>query len=336
MARLAAPPAARRPAARRAGGRPRRGACARCTSACAASARACSTAPGRGGTCASTTPSPSATAPSRCRPSLVPDGYALYAVRADRDDDGPAGEVDDPRARRRHAGGARAAVGLPARPGPDADDHLGAGAARRAAVADAHRSRRRPRRPRERAVGAPRRRRRRAGRPRLRERPRRRARGRRRLLPLERRALPAGRRRLRAHRRRARPRARRRPRWAPPTSAGRRCASWRAPAASPSCARARWRARRRPSAAMSRRGARRSSEGRGSSARRLRRCAAPNSIIEGRSALGGAWPGRLRAYCASSDGARSRTNDHSSQQLAPEDDRPRSRRRHSAFPSVMQ
>ena len=46
--------------------------CARCTSASAASARACSTARGRGGTPACTTPSPSATAPSRCRPSSCP------------------------------------------------------------------------------------------------------------------------------------------------------------------------------------------------------------------------------------------------------------------------
>ena len=27
------------------------------------------------------------------RALVVPDGYALYAVRGDRDDDGPAGEV---------------------------------------------------------------------------------------------------------------------------------------------------------------------------------------------------------------------------------------------------
>ena len=32
---------------------------------------------------------------------VVPDGYALYAVRPGRDDEGPAGEVDDPRAGRR-------------------------------------------------------------------------------------------------------------------------------------------------------------------------------------------------------------------------------------------
>ena len=56
----------------------------------------------------------------------------------------PRGRGEDPRARRGDPGGARAAVGLPARPGPDADHHLAAGAGRRAAVAHVHRPRRGP------------------------------------------------------------------------------------------------------------------------------------------------------------------------------------------------
>ena len=84
---------------------------------------------------------------------VVPDGYALYAVRPDRDDQGPAGEVAIRELAAVDAGGARPAVGLPARSGPDADRRLAAGPARRAAVADAHRSRRRAHRPRDRRSG---------------------------------------------------------------------------------------------------------------------------------------------------------------------------------------
>ncbi len=65
------------------------------------------------------------------------DGYALYAVRADSDDDGPAGEVRVRELVAAHARGARAVVGVPARPGPDAHGHVAPGADRRAAVARA-------------------------------------------------------------------------------------------------------------------------------------------------------------------------------------------------------
>ena len=89
---------------------------------------------------------------------VVPDGYALYAVRADRDDEGPAGEV-------------RIRELVAATPAARAllwdfllDQDLTRTVAwplaprRRAAVADAHRPRRRARRPRGVAVGAARRR----------------------------------------------------------------------------------------------------------------------------------------------------------------------------------
>ena len=140
---------------------------------------------------------------------VVPDGYALYAVRADRDEQGPAGEVTI----RELVAATPAARALlweflldqdltrtitwplapPDEPlwlmltDPDAVRvALGASLWLRLVDVPAALSART-----------------------YDDRPRRRARRLRRLLPLERRALPAGRRPLRAHRRRARPRARR-------------------------------------------------------------------------------------------------------------------------------
>ena len=255
-------PAGGRPAAGRAGRRPRRAHARGLRARARRSARACSTAPGRGGTCASTTPSRGATARSRCRPSPCPT-----ATRST-----PCAPAATTKARRARSSIRELVAATPAARALLWDFLLDQdltrtvtwtlGPARRAAVADAHRSRRRAHRPRGGAVGAPRRRRRPRSRARaLRGRPRRRARRRRRVLPWN-----AGRYRL----------------------AGGGCErtdaepdlaldaaalgaaylggttlrpSWRRRAASPSCARARWRARLRPSAPTSRRGVRRSSEG---------------------------------------------------------------------------
>ena len=85
-----------RPAARGAGGRPRRAHARGATSASAASARACSTGPGRGGTPACTTPSRGARARSRCRRSSSPT--AMRSTRC-----APTATRRAPRARWRSA-----------------------------------------------------------------------------------------------------------------------------------------------------------------------------------------------------------------------------------------
>ena len=67
--------------------------CAPCTSACARAGRGCSTARARGGTSRLNDPERERHGAQPLQAVIVRDGYALYAVRPDCDEDGPAGEV---------------------------------------------------------------------------------------------------------------------------------------------------------------------------------------------------------------------------------------------------